>query len=340
VLSLHNTQLFYELSILSETFFTFLLAASLIPMGSFVERPTVRGGIITGIWCAVLTLTRPVAQWLVVLPLALALWTLPAWKDRIKVAIAVAATFAAIMLPWAAVNQQQYGFFGIAIGRGFGLFIRVFDMERFEPHEQTAYPDVRDALILGQGAESPATFVRDEVGGRRKFSAIQKDAIMYGFASEAIRRQPVRFVIGTFRQWLIQLGSFDDEAICSGPLGSYVCSRRTVGYAREPFLNRPRSDQWLRPWVVAYFRRCRVPIRLITSLAMLGVVAYATWPQHRIRGTLLALVTAYLTFLPAFAQAPQDRYRLPVDALLFMFAAVGVAALVRALFSSASLTKT
>ena len=196
LLSLHTTQLFYELSILSETLFTFLLAASLIPMGSFVERPTVRGAILTGVWCAVLTLTRPVAQWLVVLPLALAVWMLPAWKDRVKIAIAVAATFAVIMIPWAAVNQQQYGFFGIAIGRGFGLFIRVFDMEHFEPHEQTAYPDVRDTLRLGQGAESPATFVRDEVGGRRKFSMIQKDAIMNGFAMEAIRRQPVRFALG------------------------------------------------------------------------------------------------------------------------------------------------
>lgn len=341
LLALHTTQLFYELSILSETFFTFLLAASLIPMGSFVERPTVRGGIITAVWCAVLTLTRPVAQWLVMLPLALAVWMLPTWKDRAKIAIAVAATFAALMLPWAAVNQHQYGFFGIAIGRGFGLFIRVFDMERFEPQQQTAFPDVRDALLIGQGAESPATFVRDEVGARHKFSAIQKDAIMYGFAMEAIRRQPVRFVTGTFRQWMIQLGSFDDEAICGGAQGPYLCSRRTVGYAREPFLNRPRSDQSLvRPWVVAYFRHCRVPIRLITPLALLGILAYAARPQHRIRGILLALIIAYLTFLPAFAQAPQDRYRLPIDALLFMFAGVGIATLARTLLSPPPLRKT
>jgi len=340
LLSLHTTQLFYELSIMSETFFTFLLAASLIPMGSFVERPTVRGGIVTGIWCAVLTLTRPVAQWLVLVPLALAMWTLPTWKDRAKMAIAVAATFAAIILPWAALNQQQHGFFGVAIGRGFGLFIRVFDMERFEPHEQTAFPDVRDALKLGLSAESPATFVRDEVGGRRKFSMIQKDAVMAGYAMEAIRRQPARFVIGTFRQWMRQLGPFDDEAICRGAQGPYLCSRRTIGYAREPFLNRPRSEQFLRPWVVTYFRYGRVPIRLITALAMLGVLAYAARRRPPIRGILLALIVAYLTFVPAFAQAPQDRYRLPVDALLFMFAGVGVAALARTLLSPDALRKT
>ena len=83
-----------------------------------------------------------------------------------------------------------------------------------------------------------------------------------------------------------------------------------------------------------------VPIRLITVRAMLGVLAYVARPQPPHPRRLPALIIAYLTFLPAFAQAPQDRYRLPIDALLFMFAGVGVATVARALLSPVPLRKT
>lgn len=335
LLALHTTQLFYELSILSETFFTFVLAASLIPISAFVARPSLGGAVKTGLCCALLTLTRPVAQWMVVLPLTCAVWVLSDWKSRAKVAIATVLAFAAIMLPWAAVNQRQFGFFGIALGRGFGLFIRVFDMDGFEPQQQTAYPQVRDTLARGAMMPSPATYVRDELGDRRTYSTPQKDELMYRYAMEAVRRQPVRFALGSLRQWAIQLsGPIGDEAICSGPQGRYLCSRRTVGYAREPFLNRPRHDhEPVRPVVVRYFEHFRIPITVVSALALFGVVACAATPRpNRAIGVLLALVVAYLTFVPAFAQAPQDRYRLPVDGLLFMFAAYGVTQFLRLQF--------
>ena len=326
LLALHTTQLFYELSILSETLFTFVLAASLIPMTKFVERPSVSGAITTGVCCALLTLTRPVAQWLVAVPLGCALWMLPHWRARAQIAAAAILAFAVLMLPWAEVNQRQFGFFGVAVGRGFGLFIRVFDMDRFEPQDRTAYPEVREVLERGTGTPSPATYVRDELGERRRYSVPQKDELMYRFAIEAVQRQPVSFALGSLRQWAIQLGGpLGDEAICSGPQGRYLCSRRTIGYAREPFLNRPRYEhEPVRRLVVGYFDYFHLPINLITALAVFGAVAYADERRRQwITGGFLFLVIAYLTFLPAFAQAPQDRYRLPVDGLIFMFAVYG-----------------
>jgi len=44
------------------------------------------------------------------------------------------------------------------------------------------------------------------------------------------------------------------------------------------------------------------------------------------------LTAAYFTFLPAVAQSPQDRYRLPVDAVLFILAAFGIKTLISQLF--------
>ena len=333
LLTVHTTQLFYELGILSEVLFTFVLAMSLVPMVSFVARPSVRGAIVTGLACAVLTLTRPVAEFFFVVPLAASIVVSKHWRERLKVAAALAITVAAILLPWASVNQRQFGFFGVALGRGFGMFIRVFDVDHLPPPPQTRYPDVKDALehAVQTTQLSPATLVRDDLR-RRRYSTAQADAMMNRFAMEAVRQHPWRFEINSLKQWGIQLGgSMSDETICSSAQGPYVCSPRTQGYAREPFLNRPRyADEPVRPLVVAYIRHAQIPMAVVVALAVFGLIAYvAERPPQLMTGVFLGLVVAYFTFLPAFGQSPQDRYRLPVDALLFMFAVLGLTRLVR-----------
>jgi len=300
---------------------------------SFVARPSVRGAIVTGLACAVLTLTRPVAEFFFVVPLAASIVVSKHWRERLKVAAALAITVAAILLPWASVNQRQFGFFGVALGRGFGMFIRVFDVDHLPPPPQTRYPDVKDALEHAKQTTqlSPATLVRDDLR-RRRYSTAQADAMMNRFAMEAVVQHPWRFEINSFKQWGIQLGgSMSDETICSSAQGPYVCSPRTQGYAREPFLNRPRyADEPVRPLVVAYIRHAQIPMAVVVALAVFGLVAFvAERPPQLMTGVFLGLVVAYFTFLPAFGQSPQDRYRLPVDALLFMFAALGLTRLVR-----------
>jgi len=332
LLTVHTTQLFYELSILSEAFFGCALALCLIPIGRFVARPSIRGAGVSGLACAVLTLTRPVAELFVIVPLVLMAVMVSSWRSRLVIGAALMATYLAIMVPWASVNQRQFGFFGVALGRGFGLFIRVFDIDRLEPRPDTRLPEVRAMLdhALKTTQYSPATYVRDELR-RHRYSAAQADELMSQFAVETALHQPWRFAVNSAKQWALQIGGpLQDEAICASPQGAYVCSRRTQGYAREPFLNRPRyADEPARPWVVAYVRHFQIPMSLTAALAAFGAVAYllSSRPEW-VRGAFLAAVTAYFTFLPAFAQSPQDRYRLPVDALLFMFAVFGAVQLV------------
>jgi hypothetical protein len=340
LLTVHTTQLFYELSILSEAFFGCVLALCVIPIGRFLARPSVRGAAITAVACAVLTLTRPVAEMFVLVPLVLTMAAVSRWRDRFVIGATLAATYLAIMLPWAAVNQRQFGFFGVALGRGFGLCIRVFDIDRLEPRSDTRLPEVREIFehAVRTTQFSPATYVRDQLR-RHRYSAAQADELMSQFAIETALHHPWRFAINSVKQWAIQIGgSLEDEAICASPQGAYVCSRRTQGYAREPFLNRPRyADEPARPWVVAYIRHGQIPMGVVAALAAFGVFAYLLTPQREwIQGAFLAAVTAYFTFLPAFAQSPQDRYRLPIDALLFMFAAYGVVQLARQLHHSRS----
>jgi hypothetical protein len=330
LLSMHTTQLFYENSILSEALFTFLLAAALIPMGSYVETPTTRGAIATAAACAALTLTRPVAQWFVAVPIAISALSAMPWKERLRGAAITAAVYAMLLVPWALVNQQQFHFFGIALGRGFGLFIREFDMDREPPPVETAYPEVRDVLVRGLQMPSPATYVRDELGDGRKYSVPQKEELMSRFAMESIARHRVRFAVNTVKEWYQLIGhSLGDERVCSSAQGPYICTPRTQGYARGPFLNRPRHDREpMRALVVAYFRHLRIPIGIAFALAVFGVIAYAAGrPPGFIQGVLLAGTVIYFTLVPSVAQAAQDRYRLPIDGLLFLFAAYGAARL-------------
>jgi hypothetical protein len=240
-------------------------------------------------------------------------------------------------LPWAALNQRQFGFFGVALGRGLGLFVRTFEIERFDPPPDTRYREIQEMLAHGRATQySPATYVRDELG-RRHYSAAQADDLMYRSAAEAVSRRPIDFALGSMRQWWRQLGGpLGDDAICASPDGPYVCSARTVGYAREPFLNRPRSaHQPIRPWVVAYFKHLRIPMHVVSALAALGAIAcLGLASDAAFPGLLLAMTAAYFTFLPAVAQSPQDRYRLPADALLFILAAFGATTLARRLFNA------
>jgi hypothetical protein len=71
---------------------------------------------------------------------------------------------------------------------------------------------------------------------------------------------------------------------------------------------------------------------VVAALAAFGAVAYLLSRRPEwLGGAFLAAVVLYFTFLPAFAQSPQDRYRLPIDALLFMFSFFGAGQLGRQL---------
>lgn len=152
---------------------------------------------------------------------------------------------------------------------------------------------------------------------------------MNSASMEAIAQHPVGFSAGTFRQWWRLLGGpLGDEQICTAPdVGAYVCSTRTVGYAREPFLNRPRSaHEPVRRWVVRYFKHFALPMHVVSALAVLGAVAAVA--EFNVTGIVMAVTAASYTLLPAAAQSPQDRYRLPVDGLLLMLAVFGAYTLI------------
>ena len=332
--NLHAMQLFYEVSILTETLFVTVLGAALLAIRRLLARPSLAAAAVVGMACGALTLTRPVAQWYVLIPMAIVCLARRPVRQRLVHACVVGAVYAAIMTPWLAINHRQYGFYGVAIGRGLGLFIRTFEVDRLPQPTATAYPDVRRALGFAYSTgRAPGNFVHTDLRSWG-YSTHQADDAMYYYALEAIREQPLRFAANTLKQWGIQLGSHLGGArICRSSSGEYLCSGRTVGYGRAPFRNAPVEQRpAARESLVTFVRHWYVRPAVILALALFGMVAYfAKRPAPWRMALVLGLTIAYFTFVAAATQWPQDRYRLPVDALLFMFAAAGVGETVKAL---------
>jgi hypothetical protein len=333
--NLHTMELFYEVSVLTETVFVCVLSVSLLLIRRLLERPSLASAAAVGVACGALTLTRPVAQWYVLVPAFVVLIaTRGPVRSRLVQVGAVAMVYAVIITPWMAINQSEFGFFGVALGRGLGLFIRAFEIDRLPQPSVTSYPDVQRALgsAYSTGRVS-GNFVHADLKSWG-YSTHQADDAMYGYALEAIGERPGQFAASTVKQWGIQLGgNLGGARICRSASGEYLCSGRTIGYGRPPFRNAPR-ERWpkVREMLVAFVRHGYVRPGVVLALALFGMLAYfarqpAPWPM----ALTLALTIAYYTFVAAATQWPQDRYRLPVDALLFTFAAIGVGEAIGAL---------
>lgn len=335
--AVHTTQLFYESSILTEALFNCLLALSLLVVLWYIKQPSLPRAMAVMAACVVLTMTRPVAQGFIAVPLLLTLFVSVNWRKRLLLAGAMAVTYVLALQPWMMVNQRMYGFHGVALGQGLGLFIRTSQIERYEPQMYGGYPEIQELLTFARTTQSATGHVVDGLR-RRGYSSAMIDDLLYRASVSAIAQRPFEFAAHSVRQWWRLLGSLDDEDICPSAEGPYICSDRTIGYVREPFLNRPREgDRPIRSVVVWYFQNLRIPMHVVTTLAAFGVIAGLMTPSRVLLLRLfLAGTIVYFTLLPAITQSLQDRFRLPVDGLLFAFAAFGVAAFVRTLLRRAT----
>lgn len=326
VLCVHSTALFYEVSVLTETLFLLVFAATVWLTVRTLEDVTWRRAAALGLTAAALVLVRPVALWYVVAPVtALLIAPAPAGR-RVAAAAALLVCYALPMLWWMGVNQREYGFFGVALGRGMGLYTRVFDIDQRVPPQPSAQPELRDLWAFGEAQRWSANRVRDELNYVRHHSSATADDALFAFAVETIKAGPGSYALGTVRQWVLQLVEPSVGArSCPSPYGRYLCSGRSDGDAFGAFPGAPLAPSRLRPAVVAYVTGWPVPMKPVVLLAGLG----GLWAWRRRRGPpalVLAMSIAYLTFVPALSLPPQDRFRLPADGLLFLFAMAGLVA--------------
>lgn len=325
----HALQLYYEASVLTESLFTLVLAVTLWAAVRACASLTVGRAATLALLAALLVLVRPVAQWYVVGLLAVGVVAMRRQRRRLVPLAVAAVCYTVPIVWWMSVNQHEYGFFGISLGRGMGLYTRVFDIDRLTPPESSQFPELRELYTFARSQRWSPNRVRDELNYVRGRSSARADDEMYRFSRETVLAHPIAFAAGTLRQWLIQTAApMNSVRACASAYGPFLCSGRTDDSLRS-FKSTPAAPSALRTWLVAYVMRLQVRMDVVTALAALGIVAYVLGGSANAAGALVAMTIAYMTLVPAASQHPQDRFRLPIDCLLFMCAAYGVRAIAR-----------
>ena len=325
VFAVHGLQLFYELSILTEALFIVTLAVTLWAAVRAFERPSPMRLAWLGLLAALLVLVRPVAQWYALCVLVAGA---VAWRQARPGRAALAAMAACYVLPlagWMAVNQHEYGFFGVALGRGMGLYTRVFTIDELEPPADSAHPEMRELWKMARTLGWSANRVRDELNFVRGFSSARADDLMYVFARETVLAHPVAFTEGTVRQWMRQIGEpLSGVHTCLAPGGRVLCSGRADEPPPPVPLPTSAAAGRLRRLVVRYVSAWAIPMKPVAALALVGWIALLGPRRLTAAGVLIGLTVIYFTGVPAATQVAQDRFRLPADGLLFVLAAAGV----------------
>lgn len=321
----HSVQLFYELSIMTEVLFTLDLAGVLWLTQWHRDAPSTRRAVVLGIALGVLVLVRPVAQGFVVC-VALVMMMTGRTRQVVAQAAVMAVVSGVVVVPMMAANQHEFGFWGVSLGRGMGLYTRVFDIDEADPPDPSAYPEMQGLWRFSQEQRWSPNRVRDELNFAYRHPSARADDMMFSFALESVRAHPAAFVWNSLRQWAVQIAlPLNSLRTCASPSGQYLCSGRAEGESQPPFPNAPDGiARALRVWVVRAMTHGAVLMPAVIGCALFGVVALLVSRDRSTGVVLIVLTVAYFTLVPAVTQFPQDRYRLPVDALLFMLAANGV----------------
>jgi hypothetical protein len=326
----HALQLYYEVTVLTETLFTLVLAITLWAGIRAIESFTLGRAVTLALLTALLVLVRPVAQWYVFGLLAVGVVATRGQRGRLVPLLVAGLCYTAPIVGWMSVNQHEYGFFGVSLGRGMGLYTRVFDIDGLPPPQNTQFPELRELYIFARSQGWSPNRVRDELNYVRGRSAARADDEMYRFSRETVLQHPLAFASNTVRMWVVQMASpLNGVSACRSGFGKYLCSRRAVDDTLPSFPNRPTEPSALRPGLVRYVTHWPIRMDVVLGLALLGLAVYVISGAANPAGALVVMTIAYMTLVPAVSQHPQDRFRLPIDCLLFMCAAYGIRAVAR-----------
>lgn len=332
LLALHTLLLYYETAVHTESLFSFLLLVTLYAGDKFFDEPGVRRAAWLGALCALLTLTRPLGQF--VLPVVLlvflmqqrftALW----WKS----AAVSCSVFAAVLLPWMFTNKVYYKFFGVSQDLGLNLFHRVIDVERITPKEDTEYPRVKRVWDAVKDKHRITYFHVYHGLLRERMRRVKADRIMVSFSMETLMQNSGQHLPSYFKNVGITFYNFffrvrKSVQFCGDAGGPYLCTKNTLGQREKAFANNAAGISTTeRAAVQRYFKIAELPMAFISLLAWGGFfVALAKWRSMPATAFMMLLTASYFGLLTAVFNIPEDRFRLPVDPILFCFAGFFVA---------------
>lgn len=323
LLSVHPLLVYYERVIQTEILFVFLFMVLIAVLQRLLSVPSTLSAVVCGITSALVTLTRPVALYL---PAGFALLLI--LRDRgIRKAALLLVVYAVILAPWIFFNHYQKGFWGVSQGAGVNLFLKVYEVAGIQPVEDSKYPQVR-RIYESVKVRSRDTHVYWEVRKLlygRTHSEARTDELMLRFAIEGLFSNPFPYLSVTLRNFAaFFLNARNSVNVCTFEKGPVPCAgtARLVTQA-FPFVDGSEYPA-LSSSAAGFLRDFQIPMWIFVLASIYG--AAALWRREPEQRSLIVAATFtafYFALIVSALNMPEDRYRLPLDPLFFLYGVYG-----------------
>lgn len=325
--SINPLQLYYETVVQTECLFTFLFVCWLWAAVRFHREPSASAASTLGAITAALALTRPLGQLLIVIPLLLMIFSArKSVARRLQLAGLTILTYVLLVTPWLLHNRELYGHTGLSIDLGLNVYHRAIDKNLLPIPEDREYrsiarPAMRERL---KGKESYITVMH--ILHRTGNTWVEGDRRMLNFAIKSISLAPWDYLLSIPEIFVSSL-FFPDPSpeICHEASGATLCNH--AHHIRQIYTF-PNSQYYLldslKAPTIVVFQILSTVFRYFVPLFIFGVfVRYRRLGRHEFLRTdgLLILCILYFTSITAIFNSPEDRFRLPFEAILLFYLA-------------------
>jgi 4-amino-4-deoxy-L-arabinose transferase-like glycosyltransferase len=336
--------LFLETALLTETLWTFLIAAALwATVSARGSHPPTKWLVLAGTLFALASLVRSIALPLVVPAAAWLMWEVGGrWRRRLALGAALLVPLVVLVAGYTLIASEEGGYAGLTEMKGFNLYARVgqfADCRKFTPPKGTASlcentpPDTRSGpFYYSYGVNAPmyrAGLQANPTGSR----------LLGNFAKAAIEHQPLEY-LRTVGKELLRYVVTDEIVIRPdsgvGPARMSFGSNIPVNQSQTPPLlaqelsakysgvSGAPPGQGVRELLGSYqeiFRLSGLPTLVLLALSVVGMFV----SRGRALRTILLFfsIAAYLYVAPVALSSYDVRYGVPAGMVLGVAGSLG-----------------
>ncbi len=321
--SINPLELYYETVIQTEALFIPIFSLVLFLSFKFMDKGSFRLAVLLGVSLGILSLTRPLAQMLLLLVLSLTFLAHYKNKKIIKLIFLAALTYGLTIFPWLSINHNHYGYWGISKDFGLNLFHRTFDLDQLTI--ESSENDSFHQLAMKEKDKNRKTYFYILSKLRQKeMSYNEIDSVMAEYGRELIAGNLPQYLLGSINVfWEYFFLPHNSVQFCDVGNSTYLCSFSEQRLFSDLFPQRPIVDNFkkLRLIIFYYFNLWRYFDIFLSALSLLGIfVVIKSEKSHKLKFCLLIGIVLYFALIVSLFSSAEDRYRLPIIPLLLPFA--------------------
>jgi 4-amino-4-deoxy-L-arabinose transferase-like glycosyltransferase len=342
--ALSGNLLIYEHYILTESVFTFFLAAGVFFFVAGMKRDSLRLYMLSGLGVGLATLTRPHAQLILLIGPFVVAFATRHWKAVLRATLGTGIVAGLVMLPWMLRNYAVYKEFTVAGALGQNMVMQTLafhngSFQFYDPENPPDDPDPKrawarkyiqdrdDDKMEKPWLEITGIGIHGRIMHEMKVSEGVADRYMRDVALEAIRARPLTWLRLAFDDFRMIVMGVPDELAFHWKLRESRKWPKEYEYLIQPPTPAQESGFWLTDKLVNIYQGPRLgPI--VPFLFIIGLVASVFTPTWR-RSLLPGLTVLALCGVSAATVAFVTRYHHPPDPLMHVVAFGGITVVVQ-----------